>query len=32
MSGAAQIGALSVKLANAAFVARERGDDVTVGE
>lgn len=28
MSGAADIGALSVQLADAALVARERGDDV----
>jgi hypothetical protein len=28
MSGAASIGALSVKLADAALVAREKGDDV----
>lgn len=28
MSGASQIGELSVKLANAALIAREKGDDV----
>ena len=28
MSGASKIGELSVKLANAALVAREKGDDV----
>lgn len=28
MSGAAQIGELSVKLADAALIARERGDEV----